>query len=378
MPSTRGDRTLGINVDKVVESARCEVVKLSARTLPMVQSYKTARFPVLPYQQFLSPRNSGLANQHQLPMADYASFAPDSTLRLRDKVLEVYLVRDTHQWVFESRNPRRFDPDSDYHAEDSESYDGDSGDSDEDTSDKSTNAGTIAGYYDWLNDWKITATFYCTDLHPLMSATAPFWTVAHIVPDSGYICPSYRVRRLLRPPPHYEPRSCMTFSRVWEVQEFPDRPREESRWVGWIVVDASRLPTLSEFELGVLTERNVHGAYGLDGGGRTVFSYVRGDPEQDFNCFARDMQPRHGSWWFWPVAREGEPEVLGLVREGGPNSGEEGSNSDEESFGSDEDGPSCSGETEWEEGPSSDEEGPSNDEEGAEWELVQVGCPRWC
>ncbi|KAK0703941.1 hypothetical protein B0T26DRAFT_733327 [Lasiosphaeria miniovina] len=136
-------------------------------------------------------------------------------------------------------------------------------------------------------DWIVVAVFKCHDLLQVMQKGL-FWSTSNVVPGDAYftIMPDVDM---------------YTVKRVWGLREFPDRPKSQSSWVAEISLYACSIPTLANFRLHHLHQRNISSCEAMTDEGVHVFKYSRLFPLTNINCFADDLHPSYGSWWFWPM-----------------------------------------------------------------------------
>ncbi|KAK3375848.1 hypothetical protein B0T24DRAFT_617157 [Lasiosphaeria ovina] len=137
-------------------------------------------------------------------------------------------------------------------------------------------------------DWIVVAVFKCHDLLLVMQKGL-FWTTSNVVAERGYyanITPSD---------------DRYTLKRVWGLREFPDRPESQSSWVAEITLYADSIQTLSNFRLDKLYQRNISCCQASTDKGLFVFRYSHLRPLTNINCFADNLHPSYGSWWFWPM-----------------------------------------------------------------------------
>ncbi|KAK3380550.1 hypothetical protein B0T24DRAFT_697049 [Lasiosphaeria ovina] len=137
-------------------------------------------------------------------------------------------------------------------------------------------------------DWIVVAVFKCHDLLQVMQKGL-FWSTSNVVPSGAYFA---------NVPPNTDRYSV---KRVWGLREFPDRPESQSSWVAEISLYACSIPTLTNFRLHHLHQRNISSCEATTSQGVHVFKYSHLLPLKNINYFADDLHPSQGSWWFWPM-----------------------------------------------------------------------------
>lgn len=111
-----------------------------------------------------------------------------------------------------------------------------------------------------------------------------FWTSANNVPDLEYYktdCPKG---------------STFPVSREYIIREFPNRPKNQSRWVGEVTISSKSKKTLSNFRLDNILAQNVHYVGAWDKNERYLyFSKYRFPDETIWTCDG-NLPPLNGHW----------------------------------------------------------------------------------
>ncbi|KAK3365017.1 hypothetical protein B0T24DRAFT_638889 [Lasiosphaeria ovina] len=138
-------------------------------------------------------------------------------------------------------------------------------------------------------DWQATFCFQCHDLLQVMRQGL-FWTTSNIVPEGCfYTTTAGDIHK-----PH-------TIKRVWELRELPDKPKDQSRWVGNAVLYVSKSEQLRTIRLDTLSRGDVFRCWAEGKDGLHVFNYSPSPSLANINCWQDDLHPLDGSWWFWPM-----------------------------------------------------------------------------
>ncbi|KAK1837130.1 hypothetical protein QBC39DRAFT_336252 [Podospora conica] len=87
--------------------------------------------------------------------------------------------------------------------------------------------------------------------------------------------------------------------RVWQLREFPGRPKAESRWSGQISLWAHSPQTLVGFRLGQLTRQLIRDVRVTDHAGNVVFRFASENPAEGMDDIL-DVDPQD-LWWLWPM-----------------------------------------------------------------------------
>ena len=117
--------------------------------------------------------------------------------------------------------------------------------------------------------------------------------------------------------------------RVWTLHSTPSTKSSSSEcsWSATISVDAHSMRPLAGFRPEIVTQQSVVWARATDQERRTVFRYSHPKSiyKSNINCYADQLHPHHGSWWFWPTRAGSDADydvtVLGCLgeKDGGEN-----------------------------------------------------------
>ncbi|KAM7200250.1 hypothetical protein V8F33_003968 [Rhypophila sp. PSN 637] len=156
---------------------------------------------------------------------------------------------------------------------------------------------------DYCQDWQAMLLVQCHDL-PRLMREGFHWSESNVVPSLG----------------HYEPVSSedkkvegmegMEYMRTWTLLEHPGN-KEKCQWSAHLAVLGRSIDIISKFRPGQLSKDNIQSVEGEDSEGKSVFHYWawEEDDEDDINCIYDHLQPRFGSWWFWPEHKMKEKET---------------------------------------------------------------------
>lgn len=152
-------------------------------------------------------------------------------------------------------------------------------------------------HLDSPEDWLLCMKFRCCDLLRVMKEGL-YWTTSNVVPEGGWLAPTTNSE------------STFSWKRVWELREFPELDESQCRWVATATLYAHSWEPLADFRLHTLRRENVRSVGALNKIDRTVFVYNTQPGDYNYNCFVDTLHPKFGSWWFWPMEKVLDYDLL--------------------------------------------------------------------
>ncbi|KAM7220761.1 hypothetical protein V8F06_003830 [Rhypophila decipiens] len=133
------------------------------------------------------------------------------------------------------------------------------------------------------------------------------WSDSNVVPSLGHYEPlSLEDKEEMEGMEGMEGIGGMEYMRTWTLLEDPGN-EEKCQWSAELALFGPSINTISNFRPEQLCRDNIHSVVAFDSKGRSVFCYsCKEDDECDINCIYDHLQPRFGSWWFWPVHKMDE------------------------------------------------------------------------
>lgn len=144
-----------------------------------------------------------------------------------------------------------------------------------------------------VKEWNIVAEFRCHDLLHVMRHGL-FWATSNTVIERGYYSANDGNFNA----------NGWRYRRGWELQDCPEKPTSQCRWVAKFTLFANTVKTLAHFQLRDLRQEDIQDAFAWNGKAEIVFmyenpQYTSGD--RNINCWIDELHPSHGSWWFFPM-----------------------------------------------------------------------------